>query len=356
MPAESNHDIHDMEPFKSLRGAVVPAFETHRGSLFQGDCISLMPEIQSDSIDLVFADPPFNLGKRYPSEMNDSLMEDDYLQWSYDWTSECARILKPGGSFFLFNLPRWNLALGEHLRKQLTFRNWIAIEIAYRLPIQGRLYPSHYSLLYYVKGAKPAVFKPDRLPMETCRHCHGETKDYGGYKDKMNPLGINLSDVWSDIPPVRHAKFKRRVGSNELSIKLLDRVIRMASEEGHLVFDPFGGSGTTYAVAEILNRRWIGMEIGPTNGIIERLHPGNLELERRYLAEMRAELNHLFPPEVAAARIADGMWVPGNIPHGTKRGKKAQVIEQPMLCFNETADQLKQFGRKHKQRKYSGVI
>ena len=60
------------------------------------------------------------------------------------------------------------------------------------MPIKGRLYPSHYSLLYYVKGEKPKTFKPDRLPMEVCGKCFNEIKDYGGYKNKMNPLGITF--------------------------------------------------------------------------------------------------------------------------------------------------------------------
>jgi site-specific DNA-methyltransferase (adenine-specific) len=169
--------------------------------------------------------------------------------------------------------------------------------------------------------------------METCRHCFGEIKDYGGYKDRMNPKGINLSDVWRDIPPVRHAKFKRRTGSNELSIKLLDRVIRMSSREGDTVLDPFGGSGTTYAVAEITGRKWIGMEIGPTDGIVKRLSPGNLAQEGRYLDEFRSELNNLFPPEVAALRRAADMWIPGNIPKGPRR--RQTELKQELMLFEE---------------------
>ena len=101
------------------------------------------------------------------------------------------------------------------------------------------------------------------MPLETCPKCFTDLKDYGGYKDKMNPLGVNISDVWTDIPPVRHTKYKKRKEANELSVKLLDRVIEMSSKPGDVVFDPFGGSGTTYAVAEIKQRKWIGVELGP---------------------------------------------------------------------------------------------
>ena len=197
-----------------------------------------MPTLRADSVDLVFADPPFNLGKDYSSKMNDALGDQEYLDWSTRWIPQAIRLLKPGGAFFLFNLPKWNLRLGEFLASRLTFRHWIAINMTYRLPIQGRLYPSHYSLLYFVKGPKPAIFHPDRLPIETCRHCGGEKHDYGGYKDKMNPHGVNLADVWDDIPPVRHSKYKRRK-ANELSLKLLDRVLAMASNPGSNRVRPF---------------------------------------------------------------------------------------------------------------------
>ncbi|MDD2599127.1 MAG: DNA methyltransferase [Kiritimatiellae bacterium] len=157
--------------------------------------------------------------------MNDNLKTQEYISWCEKWTDECVRLLKPGGSLFVWNLPKWNSYMASYLNNRLTFRHWISCDIKFSLPIQGRLYPSHYSLLYYCKGEKPTTFKPDRLQMPICPHCCGDLKDYGGYKHKMNPKGINLTDVWLDIPPVRHAKYKKRVGANELSVKLLDRVI-----------------------------------------------------------------------------------------------------------------------------------
>ena len=300
-----------------------PVLNTHRtalGSLYRGDCLEILRQTDSDSVDLIFADPPFNLGKAYASGMNDAIPEHGYLSWCKQWIEECVRVLKPGGSFFLYNLPKWNLALGSFINERLTFRHLIAIEMTYTLPISGRLYPSHYSLLYSCKGPKPTTFTPDRIAMGTCPHCARELKDYGGYKDKMNPAGINLSDVWRDIPPVRHAKFKRRNDANELSIKLLDRVITLASRPGDIVLDPFGGSGSTYAVAEIKGRRWLGMELGPIDQIIARLDPRNLDIERDYLEEHRHDLNALFPPDVLAVRKQRGIWTPGNIPKGRPRG------------------------------------
>ena len=280
----------------------IPALQTPAGRLYEADCMGVLPSLSSESVDLVFADPPFNLGKDYASKVNDARPEADYLSWCQQWCDELVRVLKPGGSLFLFNLPKWNLPLGNHLGKKLTFRHWIAVDIKYSLPIAKRLYPSHYSLLYFVKGDKPAIFHPDRLPIECCRHCGGEIKDYGGYKDKMNPLGVNLSDVWTDIPPVRHAKYKRR-DANALSLKLLDRVLTMSSNPGSLVLDPFGGSGTTFAAAELLGRQWIGIELDCAD-IVRRFE--DLDGDRQYLEQLAANKNTLFTQAALQTRRRNG--------------------------------------------------
>lgn len=280
--------------------------ETELGRLYQGDCLDLMRGLDSDSVDMVFADPPFNLNKLYPSSINDNLKTEHYLEWCETWLSECIRLLKQGGSLFLWNLPRWNAEIAAFLSGRLTFVHWIAVDIKYSLPIQRRLYPSHYSLLYFVKGPQARVFHPDRLPMQVCPHCAGDLRDYGGYKAKMNPKGVNLSDVWWDIAPVRHAKYKRRNGANELPLKVLDRVIELATEEGDLVFDPFGGAGTTYMAAELKRRRWLGTEIGPTDDICRRFE--DIELDRKILKDQRKGLNALFTEPVRRVRERTGWW------------------------------------------------
>lgn len=250
----------------------------------------MMSGLAEASVDLAFADPPFNLGKHYSSKIDDSIGDHEYLCWSRMWLDEMIRTLKPGGSLFLWNLPKWSLLLGSYISERLTFRNWIAVDIKYSLPIAGRLYPSHYSLLYFVKGRKPAIFHPDRLPVPCCRHCGGELRDYGGYKDKMNPKGVNLSDVWVDIPPVRHAKYKKR-DANGLALKLMDRIVTMASDPGSIILDPFGGSGTTYVAAELTGRRWIGSELDCST-ILERFEM--IEVDREHLAQIHANKNVLF--------------------------------------------------------------
>ena len=97
----------------------------------------------------------------------------------------------------------------------------------------------------------------------------------------MNPKGVNLTDVWNDIPPVRHWKFKSRERTaNQLSTKLLYRVVQMSTREHDTVLDPFGGSGTTYDVCERIERHWIGIELESYDIIIQRLSNADLSPHR----------------------------------------------------------------------------
>lgn len=260
---------------------IAPFFSTELGLLYEGDCLNILSHVPAGIVDTVFADPPFNLGKTYGRRTNDRRSDTEYLDWCKRWLSECIRILKPGGALFVYNLPRWNILIGAYLMERgLQFRHSVAIEIKSCLPIPGRLYPAHYSLLYFTNG-KPKTFRRVRTPIERCRHCGREIKDYGGHRDAMNPLGVNLKDVWTDIPPVRHWKFKSKERrANALSTKVLDRVVEISTCPGDLVCDPFGGSGTTYAVCEQRGRRWLGVELDHCLEIVKRLSDHSLKHHR----------------------------------------------------------------------------
>jgi site-specific DNA-methyltransferase (adenine-specific) len=277
----SGHGFDESPFFDSQARVPLPVYRSDLGALFAADCLKILPSIKDKVVDTVFADPPFNLGKKYGKSTDDLMREEDYLSWCKNWTDECVRVLRPGGAFLLYNLPKWNILLGHHLfQLGMQFRHWIAIEISASLPIPGRLHPSHYSLLYFTKG-KPKTFRRIRTPIVRCRHCGGEIKDYGGHRHAMNPKGVNLKDVWTDIPPVRHWKFKsKNRKANALSTKILDRAIEMSTVEGDLVLDPFGGSGTTYVVCERKRRKWLGMEIDFADDIVSRLEEGHIHSHR----------------------------------------------------------------------------
>ncbi len=244
-----------------------PVYQTNLGVLYQGDCLDFLARQEDRTFDVIFADPPFNLGKDYGEGLNDLIEEARYLAWLHTWVEQCVRVLKVGGALYIYGLPSRNGPLTLFLGiLGMEMRHWIVVEMKSSLPIPGRLYPAHYSLLYFTKG-KPNTFKRPRVPIPVCRHCGGDIKDYGGHRSKLHPAGLNLSDVWVDLSPVRHIKNKHR-SSNELPIKMLHRVLEMSSEAGDLVLDPFGGSGTTYAACEEMGRRWVGVDLGDCTHII----------------------------------------------------------------------------------------
>ena len=237
-----------------------PFLMTTHGVLFQTDALVVLKMMRSGIVDMVFADPPFNLGKDYKNGFNDTVRSEEYLVWCRQWISECMRILKPGGAFFLYALPELALRFGTYMQERLTFRHWIALSMKGTYPRGKKLYPAHYALLYFTKG-DPKTFNRVRLPVPTCRHCGGEIKDYGGHRNKLNPAGLNLTDFWDDTSPNRHKKFKVRPGVNELKLIIPERAILISTNPNDLVFDPFGGGGSTYQVAELHHRHWLGTEM-----------------------------------------------------------------------------------------------
>jgi site-specific DNA-methyltransferase (adenine-specific) len=250
-----------------------PAFSTDLGAVYNTDCLNLLAALKDDSIDCVFADPPFNLAKDYGNGKDkDSLDSGEYLEWCFEWIDACIRVVKPGGAIFIYQLPQWAFHMACHLEaKKMLFRHWIALSMKGTFPRGKRLYPAHYALLYFTKGI-PKTFNRDqvRLPIPKCRHCKKDVKDYGGHRKYLNPLGLNLTDFWEDTAPARHKKFKARWHVNELKPMISSRCISLSTNDGDTVLDPFGGGGSTYEAAQELRRYWIGAEIADCNLIRER--------------------------------------------------------------------------------------
>lgn len=250
---------------------MTPYFTTSLGALYDADCLEVLRSMKSGVIDTVFSDPPFNIGKDYKNGYNDRVVHAEYMKWCREWIQECCRVIKPGGAFFLYATPELAVQFAPILGEHLDFRHWIAITMKGTYPRGKKLYPAHYALLYYTRGI-PKTFNRLRLPIETCRHCGKEIRDYGGHRDKMNPEGVNLSDFWTDTSPNRHRKFKVRPGVNELKLIIPERAILISTNEGDLVFDPFGGGGSTYQAAEKHFRNWIGTELYDAAHIQKRIH------------------------------------------------------------------------------------
>ncbi|RMH48164.1 MAG: site-specific DNA-methyltransferase [Gammaproteobacteria bacterium] len=226
--------------------------------IIQGDSLSMLREIPDNSVDVTFADPPFNLNKRYNST-KDNLAFQEYLEWCKQWIYEMVRITKPSGSIFVHNIPKWLTYYAGFLNELADFKHWIAWD-APTSPMGKSLQPSHYGILYYAKKRKENKFYEIRYPHKRCRKCNYLHKDYGGKKKKLHPFGPLVSDVWTDIHRVKHNKY-RDEHPCQLPIHLLERIILMSTDEGDVVLDPFSGTGTTAIAAKRLGRHYIGLEI-----------------------------------------------------------------------------------------------
>ncbi|MCG3119532.1 MAG: Modification methylase BamHI [bacterium] len=267
---------------------------TKRGALYRADCTTLLASIKDNTVDCILADPPFNLGKSYGSSIIiDKLPNWKYLEWTQHWLSQCVRILKPGGSLFVYHIPKWLISISSYLNttENMEFRHWIAIKMKNGFPIKNRLHPVHYGLLYYVKRGKRLKFHIIRYPSPVCRHCGELIRDYGGYLKKYRTNGnsvplIQIADVWDDVNPNIHNK-NRPKSINELPSIIPERVIRMATNKGDIVLDPFAGGGSTLSMAESNERYWIGCELGTT-----------VHAQNRILKEAKATKSTVLPQRI----------------------------------------------------------
>jgi site-specific DNA-methyltransferase (adenine-specific) len=250
------------------------SFASIINKVVQGDCLEVMRKIPDNSVDVTFADPPFNLKKKYNSYYDKQEVE-EYLSWCKEWLYEMVRITKPTGSIFVHNIPKWLIYFGYYLNEIAIFRHWIAWD-AMGSPLGKTLLPNHYGILYYVKSDR-FKFYDIRMEHKRCRNCKYVLQDYGGKKAQMHPFGPLVSDVWTDIHRIRHRK-RRDEHPCQLPVHLLERLLLMSTDEGDVVLDPFIGTGTTAVAAKKLGRRFIGIDIDSkyveiTNNKLEEAEP-----------------------------------------------------------------------------------
>jgi site-specific DNA-methyltransferase (adenine-specific) len=235
-------------------------FDSTLNKIYQGDCIDLLSQVPDGAVDMVFADPPFNLNKKYTST-NDQLTDAAYMAWTERWVRESVRVLKPGGSILVHNIPKWLVQCVTVLNKEADFKHWISWD-APTAPMGKSFQPAHYGILFYTKPGDHKFYEL-RYPHKRCRKkkgCNHLLKDYGGKKDTVHPFGPLVSDVWTDIHRIKHKKF-RDDHPCQLPVHLLERLILGCTDEGDVVLDPFMGTGTTAIAAKRLGRQYVGFEI-----------------------------------------------------------------------------------------------
>jgi site-specific DNA-methyltransferase (adenine-specific) len=286
--------------------------------VINGDSLQVLAQIPDNTVDMCFADPPFNLDKKYGTYKDQRAVE-DYLAWCERWLRELVRVTKPSGSIFVHNIPKWLTYYAGILNQIAYFRHWIAWD-AMSAPLGKTLLPAHYGILFYSKQAKGTKFFEVRAPHKTCRECGAFLKDYGGKKDQMHPFGMLVSDVWTDIHRIRHNK-RRDPHPCQLPIHLLERLILMTTDEGDLVLDPFLGTGTTAIAAKRLSRHYIGVELDPLYTQVARD-----KLARTQPTRYEGIPVSLFLGKIQSIRDCDAAKIfPPQLTKQQKRRQKAQA-------------------------------
>ncbi|MFX1283582.1 MAG: DNA-methyltransferase [Promethearchaeota archaeon] len=226
-------------------------------SIITGDCIEEMKKLPSEIVDLAFADPPYNLEKDY-GIYEDSNTAGNYINWTEKWLTEIIRLLKPDGSFYLLNLPKWTLYHAVFLDQFLYRQNTIAWD-ALSTP-RGKIMPAHYSLLYYTKSPHEYTF--NKL---TTKHnwTHCARVKCIKQRNASSLVEQPFSDIWTNIYRVKHRRKRHAHHPTQLPLTFMERIILTSSNEGDMVFDPFLGVGTTTIVAKLLRRKFLGIEINP---------------------------------------------------------------------------------------------
>lgn len=263
------------------------------GKIHQGDCLALLKKIDDGSVDLAFADPPFNIGYKY-DKYHDSRDDADYLDWCRAWIGELSRILKPTGTFWLAIGDEYAAELkyvatrllsekgGDGIdanrkapaRRNFIMRSWVVWYYTFGVNCTRKFNRSHAHLFQFIKDEKQFTFNAEdplvRVPS-------ARSLVYGD--SRANPTGRLPDDTWvlrpQDAPTAFQpmddtwyysrvaGTFKERQGFHgcQMPEQLLGRIIRVSSNEGDTVFDPFTGSGTTLAVAKKLGRQFLGTEL-----------------------------------------------------------------------------------------------
>jgi len=243
--------------------------------VYLGDCIEIMRSLPDKSVDLVFADPPFNIGIKYDVH-NDNMHFEDYYNWSEKWIKETYRLLKNNGTIYIAIGDEFAAEINVILKKTgFYYRNWIIWYYTFGQNQRKKFNRSHTHILYFTKDKERFTFNDKVIRVPSARQLI--------YKDKRaNPLGKIPDDVWQFSRVC--GTFKERIGKHpcQMPEDLLELIIKTSSNIGDLVLDPFGGTGTTAAVVKRLKRKFITMEISKEyyDVILKRLDGKISEIKR----------------------------------------------------------------------------
>ncbi|MCX5786707.1 MAG: DNA methyltransferase [Elusimicrobia bacterium] len=268
-PRGKNPFLTKLEGEKNPDKSVQLYYKKQQGKLFLGDSLVWLKSLQAESVDLVFADPPYNIKKADWDRFESS---DHYVSWSKEWIKESARILKPNGTLYICGFTEILADIKVAAMPFFESCRWIIWHYKNKANLGNDWGRSHESIVHFRKG-KNFIFNIDavRIPygahtLKYPSHPQAETSQYGKSANNKprenwipNPKGAKPKDVM-DIPTTCNGMGEKTPHPTQKPEELLRKIVLASSNPGDLIVDPFSGSGTTLVAAEQLGRRWYGCD------------------------------------------------------------------------------------------------
>jgi len=237
------------------------------GKLYQGDAIDWLCSLESGSIDLIFADPPYNIRK---AEWDNFESQEEYIDWSIRWIEQAARILKPTGTMYVCGFSEILADIKHPAMRYFKSCRWIVWHYKNKANLGNDWGRSHESILHFRKAKNIKLNIDDiRIPygahtLKYPSHPQAETSQYGNNGKRKDiwtphPNGAKPKDV-IDIPTTCNGMGESTPHPTQKPEELLRKFVLASSNKGEIVLDPFSGSGTSLVVAEQLERNWLGCE------------------------------------------------------------------------------------------------
>lgn len=260
-----NGTVHSLDS----SGEIQLHYENKFGKLFLGDSLAWLTGLKSETIDLIFADPPYNIKK---ADWDNFESNDHYVAWSRDWLEQAARVLKKNGTLYVCGFSEILADVKVAAMPFFKGCRWIVWHYKNKANLGGDWGRSHESIVHFRKG-KDFTFNIDevRIPygahtLKYPSHPQAETSNFGkNGSGKLrenwipNPKGAKPKDVL-DIPTTCNGMGEKTPHPTQKPEELLRKIILASSNAGDLIADPFSGSGTTSVVAEQLGRRWLACD------------------------------------------------------------------------------------------------
>lgn len=251
----------DITPKNSLKLFMIK-YVAKQSIIYHGDALEILShQIDNESVDLIFADPPYNIGKKFGNFKDKWASDEDYAHWCYQWLDLCMEKLKPTGTMYVMSSTQAMPYLDLYIRKKLT----ILSRIVWSYDSSGVQAKSYFGslyepILYCVKDPKCYTFNAEDILIEAKT---GATRKLIDYRKPVPTLYNSQKvpgNVW-DFPRVRYRMNEYENHPAQKPEALLERIIKASTNIGDIILDPFAGTFTTCAVAQKLNRFGIGIEM-----------------------------------------------------------------------------------------------